>query len=130
MASEIDRADLIVTLKSQEKRQPGNIREAEARGTPRYVLKSNTTTQMENFLRSLFPSEEMVSADEDAGFQEARAAVEAVREHGRAVELLPRTPGCEGSSTYWPSKAGLYREHRQGPQQTGDRVSGPELCPD
>jgi hypothetical protein len=57
LASDIDRADLILTLKSQEKRQPGSIREAEARGTPRYVLKSNTTTQMENFLCSLFPSE-------------------------------------------------------------------------
>ena len=57
MASDIDRADLILILKSQEKRQPGSIREAEARGTPRYVLKSNTAPQMENFLRSLFPSE-------------------------------------------------------------------------
>ncbi len=92
IASDIDRADLILTLKSQEKRQPGNIREAEARGTPRYVLKSNTTTQMENFLRSLFPSEpeHEVSEDETAGISEARAAVEAIREHGRPVELSPR----------------------------------------
>ncbi|MGA2400146.1 MAG: R3H domain-containing nucleic acid-binding protein [Syntrophobacteraceae bacterium] len=87
IASDIDRADLIVTLKSQEKRQPGSIREAESRGTPRYVLKSNTTTQMENFLRSLFPSEDVVNKDEAAGVTEARAAIEAIREHGRAVEL-------------------------------------------
>jgi len=84
MASDIERADLILTLKSQEKRQPGSIREAEARGKPRYVLKSNTTTQMENFLRSLFPPDEMTSA-------EAQAAVEAILEDGRVVELLPRT---------------------------------------
>ncbi len=90
ITSEIDRADLIVSLKSLEKRQPGNIREAEARGTPRYVLKSNTTTQMENFLRSLFPSEEVINVDEEAGIQEAQAAVEAVREHGRTVELSPQ----------------------------------------
>ncbi|HYA42581.1 MAG TPA: AAA family ATPase [Syntrophobacteraceae bacterium] len=55
-ASDIHRADLILILKSQEKRRPGSIREAEAGGTPIYMLKSNTATQMENFLRSLFPS--------------------------------------------------------------------------
>ena len=90
MASDIERADLILTLKSQEKRQPGSIREAEARGKPRYVLKSNTTTQMENFLRSLFPTDEMKNADEIDGVTEARAAVEAILEDGRVVELMPR----------------------------------------
>jgi stage III sporulation protein SpoIIIAA len=90
MASDIDRADLILTLKSQEKRQPGSIREAEARGKPRHVLKSNTTTQMENFLRSLFPSDEMINADETDGVTEAQTAVEAILKDGRVVELLPR----------------------------------------
>jgi stage III sporulation protein SpoIIIAA len=90
MTSDIGRADLILTLKSQEKRQPGSIRDAEARGRPRYVLKSNTTTQMENFLRSLFPSDEMISTDEVDGVMEAHAAVEAILEDGRVVELLPR----------------------------------------
>ena len=92
IASDIDRADLILILKSQEKRQPCSIREAEARGTPRYVLKSNTTTQMENFLRSLFPSvpEDVMNEDEAAAISEAQAAVEAIRAQGRPVELLPQ----------------------------------------
>ncbi len=92
IASDIDRADLIITLKSQEKRQPGSIREAEARGTPRYVLKSNTTTQMENFLRSLFPSlpHDVMNEDEAAAISEAQAAVEAIRVSGHPVELMPR----------------------------------------
>lgn len=92
IASDIDRADLIVTLKSQEKRQPGSIREAEARGMPRYVLKSNTTTQMENFLRSLFPSEPagVVDEDEEPGISEAMAGVEDILENGRPVELSPQ----------------------------------------
>ncbi len=92
IASDVDGADLILTLKSQEKRQPGSIREAQARGTPGYVLKSNTTTQMENFLRSLFPSEpeDVMNDDEAAGISEAQAAVEAIGAHGRPVELLPQ----------------------------------------
>lgn len=90
VVTEIDKANLILTLKSQEKRQPRDIREAEARGIPRYVLRSNTTTQMENFLRSIFYPEDFEG--EEAGIKEAQAAAEAVLEQGRAVELSPRTP--------------------------------------
>jgi predicted RNA-binding protein Jag len=47
---------------------------------------------MENFLRSLFPSlsEREVNEDEAAGILEAQAAVDAVREHGRPIELSPQ----------------------------------------
>jgi hypothetical protein len=92
ITSEIDRADLILILKSQEKRRPGSIRDAEARGIPSHVLKSNTTNQMENFLRSLFPSLPQHEANENdaAGISEALAAIEAVGEHGRPFELSPQ----------------------------------------
>jgi len=89
VVAEIDRANLVLTLKSQEKRQPRDIREAESRGIPRYVLKSNTTTQMENFLRSIFYPEDFEA--EDAGIMEAQTAAETVRQQGRPVELTPRT---------------------------------------
>jgi stage III sporulation protein SpoIIIAA len=92
IASDIDRADLVLILKSQEKRRPGSIREAEAGGMPVYLLKSNTATQMENFLHSLFPSAsaEEIDRDESAAISEAMEAVEVVREHGRPIELSPR----------------------------------------
>jgi stage III sporulation protein SpoIIIAA len=89
IVQELNKADLILTLKSQEKRQPRNLREAEARGVPRYVLKSNTTTQMENFLRSIFMPEDFVN-EEETGLKEAQVAVEMVQHTGRAVELSPR----------------------------------------
>lgn len=89
LVQEIEGADLILTLKSQEKKQPKKIREAEARGIPRYVLKSNTTTQMENFLHSAFSSESFADGEE-TGLREAEAAVEAVRGEGHAVELSPQ----------------------------------------
>lgn len=89
ITSEVERADLILTLKSQEKRQPKSIRDAESRGIPRHVLKSNTTTQMENFLRSLFSPEDF-SDGEQPGILEAREALERVRDQGRKVELSPQ----------------------------------------
>jgi hypothetical protein len=87
---EIEKADIILTLKSQEKRQPRDIRDAEARGIPRHVLKSNSAVQMENFLRSLFPPDEFADEDETAALIEAQAAMENILEHGISVELLPR----------------------------------------
>ena len=48
-------ADLVVTLKNYYRQKPQPLRDAEARGTPVYVLRSNTATQMENVLAGLFP---------------------------------------------------------------------------
>jgi len=89
ITSEADRADLILTLKSQEKRQPRSIKDAEMRGIPRHVLKSNTATQMENFLRAIFLPEDFSDGDEP-GLLEAQAGVDRVRDQGRTVELSPQ----------------------------------------
>jgi len=47
-------ADAVVTLKNYYRRRPQPLREAESRGVPIYVLRSNTIVQMSNLLRSLF----------------------------------------------------------------------------
>jgi stage III sporulation protein SpoIIIAA len=49
-------ADMVITLKNYYRRKPQPLREAEGRGTPVYVLRSNTATQMEQVLAGLFPS--------------------------------------------------------------------------
>ncbi len=90
LVAELGKADIILTLKSQEKRQPREIREAEARGIPRYVLKSNTATQMENFLRSVFPPDALYDEAEASAIREAESALETLLEQGRPVELAPR----------------------------------------
>ncbi|HEV2528093.1 MAG TPA: R3H domain-containing nucleic acid-binding protein [Thermomicrobiales bacterium] len=48
-------SDMVVTLKNYYRRKPQSLREAENRGTPVYVMRSNTETQMENVLAGLFP---------------------------------------------------------------------------
>ncbi len=47
-------ADAVVTLKNYYRRRPQPLRDAESRGVPIYVLRSNTVVQMSNLLRSLF----------------------------------------------------------------------------
>jgi len=49
-------ADVVMTLKSYFRTKPQPIREAENRGTPVYVLRSNTAAQMEHALTALLPT--------------------------------------------------------------------------
>jgi stage III sporulation protein SpoIIIAA len=55
---DLGRAQAIVTLKNYYRRRPKLIVDAERRGTPIYVLRANTVTQMEDFLKSVFSLEE------------------------------------------------------------------------
>jgi stage III sporulation protein SpoIIIAA len=56
-------ADIVMTLKNYYRQKAQPIRDAEARGTPVYVLRANTGGQMETLLASLFPSRARADAD-------------------------------------------------------------------
>jgi stage III sporulation protein SpoIIIAA len=47
-------ADIVLTLKNYYRRRPQQLQEAEAIGKPVYVMRSNTSTQMESVLASVF----------------------------------------------------------------------------
>jgi hypothetical protein len=49
-------ADIVLTLKNYFRQRAQPIRDAETRGIPVYVLRSNTGVQMEQLLTTLFPS--------------------------------------------------------------------------
>ena len=82
-------ADMVVTLKSQERRQPRRLRDAHARGIPFYVVRSNTIVQMENFLRAVFGVDDHLAGDE-AALREVEAAIDEAMEQGKPVELSPQ----------------------------------------
>jgi stage III sporulation protein SpoIIIAA len=83
------KADLVLTLKSQERRQPKRLREAEARGLPLEVVRSNTIKQMEKFLRGYFGIEELPEGYEVA-LEQAEKAIDQVLDRGHPVELSPQ----------------------------------------
>ena len=89
LVDDLDDADMVVTIKSQERRQPRRLRDAHARGVPFYVVRSNTIVQMENFLRAVFRVDEADLGDEEA-LQEVEAAIDEVLDQGLPVELPPR----------------------------------------
>jgi stage III sporulation protein SpoIIIAA len=89
LVEDLDDADMVVTLKAQERRQPRRLRDAHAKGIPFYVVRSNTITQMENFLRSIFGVDESQAGDDEA-LREVEEAIDEALEQGRPVELSPQ----------------------------------------
>ncbi|NLX42330.1 MAG: AAA family ATPase [Chloroflexi bacterium] len=54
MVPDLEHADALVTVRTYYRKRPAAIEEAERRGIPVYVLRSNTETQMERFLAEVF----------------------------------------------------------------------------
>ena len=105
---EIHEADMIMTLKNYYRQKPQPIRDAEARGMPVYVLRSNTLVQMEGMLTTLVPSAQRpVSVDRadtyrptgrpsiergyEQAMEETEVAINAVIEGSAAISLLPQS---------------------------------------
>ncbi len=86
----LQEADLILTLKSQDRRQPKRLRDAEMDGVRLELIKSNTVTQIESFLRVDFQVED-IPDEEDLALRQAEEAVIEVFETGQPVELAPRS---------------------------------------
>jgi R3H domain-containing protein/stage III sporulation SpoAA-like protein len=102
-------ADIVLTLKNYYRQKAQPVRDAEARGTPVYVLRSNTGIQMEQLLISLFPgrgdrgeppeaqyvpSDEEIDEDGDpvlSAISEAEDAIAVVMGGGAPVQLAPQS---------------------------------------
>lgn len=86
-------ADVLVTLRAYYRKRQHTILEAENRGVPIYVLRANTVSQMQQFLSDLFnlSAEAGSEAGMDSVVQETRAAINAIMNGERWVELHPAT---------------------------------------
>ncbi len=94
IVEDLDRADLVLTLKAQERRQPRRLRDAQARGIPVAIVKTNTILQIENALRVALDLGEAgdhnaLDAADEAAVQEAEAGIGEALDHGEPVELAP-----------------------------------------
>ena len=92
IVTDLEHANMILTLKSQEKRQPKRLLAAREQGAPLHILKSNTMPQIENFLIGVLDLPTAVDAPlgEDAAMKEAEAAIDAALDSGLPIELSPQ----------------------------------------
>ncbi len=99
LVSDMEKADIVLTLKSQEKKKPLRLREIQGNGIPVYVIKSNTITQIVNFLCGIFPDAEFkkenpdktMPLNADAAEKEALEAVFEIYKTGVPIELSPQS---------------------------------------
>jgi len=91
----LEGADVMITLKSYYRRRQKTILEAEERGIPIYVLRSNSVNQMEESLVEVFNLNSVleptggINPNLDSINSQTQAAIEAVRSGQRWVDLPP-----------------------------------------
>ena len=88
---DLGEAQVLVTLRQNWRKRQRPIVDAEHRGIPVYVLRSNTVNQIERFLGELFnlPEAPREERNVDQMMQETQGAIEAVQNGERWVELSP-----------------------------------------
>ena len=88
MARHIEDADVIITVKQQERRDAARLQEAVHNGIPVQVIRNNTYQQIVSALNELYRMDRM-DAEVEA-LQETRKAIREVLATSRPIELQPR----------------------------------------
>ena len=84
-------ADMLLTTRTQYKRHPKAVKDAEEAGRPVYVLRKNSLAQIEQFLRALGRRSNGGRASSNGALEEAEEAVEQVLDGEEMVELSPQS---------------------------------------
>jgi hypothetical protein len=111
LVAHVNEADVLLTVKSQERRQPQRIRDALADGVRMEVVKNNTVKQMESFLRREFGIGDFPEEHEVA-LREVEDALDEVLEAGHPVELSPQEPYVRRLQHEVVERAGLVSESK------------------
>ncbi|MEW6129884.1 MAG: R3H domain-containing nucleic acid-binding protein [Acidobacteriota bacterium] len=107
----VKEADIILTLKSHAKRQSPKLREAHGQDIEVHVLRSNTITQMENFLRAIGGGSEN-TANEEIAMQEVEEAVLEAVENRRMVTLAPQPRHIRKKQHLYIERSGLISKSK------------------
>lgn len=89
IVNDVSNADGVLTMKNYYRKRPPIIADAERRGVPVYVLRSNTIAQMEGLLEDLFGVGEQADPIEQV-MRETRDAIDQVLQGAHSVELEPQ----------------------------------------
>jgi hypothetical protein len=85
----LDGAGAVLTLKNHYRRRPDSLRQAESRGLPIHILKSNSVSQVRDALSRIYGVDRHDEATTRA-LAEAAAAIRQVKTTLRPVEISPQ----------------------------------------
>ena len=91
VVADVSQADAVLTLKNYYRKRPPIVTDAERRGIPVYVLRSNTIGQMEGILEDLFGVDGGQPDPVDAALREAEAGIAQVQQGANSIELSPQS---------------------------------------
>jgi hypothetical protein len=128
LVRDADEADAVITLRNYFKQKAPALREAEERGLPIFVLKSNTLIQLESALTSIFALE---VDPRDAALREVEEAIGLVHQQSKPIELSPQNAYIRRLQHQMAERANLvshsrgrepYRRVRLYPDQGVSRI--------
>ena len=91
IVKELRDADIVLTLKNYFRQKPQPIADAERQNIPIYVLRSNTVTQMEQYLLDVFQlNRNDPEAVFDSAMRETQDAIQRLLKGEKSVELSPQ----------------------------------------
>jgi len=90
--NDLRRASAVITLKNYYRKRPQPIGDAEERGIPVYVLRSNTVHQMETLLADIFALKVDTADPVSIAIDETMQGVEKILLGAPVVELSPQPP--------------------------------------
>ncbi|HYP29268.1 MAG TPA: R3H domain-containing nucleic acid-binding protein [Blastocatellia bacterium] len=111
VTNDLEDADILLTLKSHAKRQSQKLREARGLNVEVHVVRANTLTQIENFLRDLLGGRGY-GEGEEAAMQEVEDAVIDAVEQNRPVELAPQPNHIRRMQHLYAERSGLQSESK------------------
>ena len=91
LVDDIEQADVIITVKNYYRKRPRLISDAERRGTPIYVLRANTGTQIDNALVDIFGLSAEEADPYAKAMRETEEAIARVLTGVRSIDLSPQT---------------------------------------
>ena len=83
----LEKASVLLTLRSYYRKRPRVIVDAERRGTPVYVLRANTVTQMQDCLVDIFDLQEVERDPMSTAMRETEDAIRRVLNGAKMMEL-------------------------------------------
>ena len=93
LVENLSQADAVVTLKNYYRQQPQPLMDAERKGVPVYILRSNTVTQMEQCLVDMFHLTQDSTNAFDTAMHEAQLGIQRIMNGASDVELSPQAAG-------------------------------------
>jgi hypothetical protein len=90
IVDDLEEADALITARSYYRRRPQIIVEAEEKGVPIHVLRSDTVSKMESALIDLFDLPDTALDPVAIALRETRDAIRRVQAGARSIDLSPQ----------------------------------------